>query len=104
MLDAAATTTDDRNVLVRRAAVAVLASSGPRLRLRELAPLTDDPVRAMRIDTTQTLSALPESGVPEQRLAAARRARDDRLTAHAFDADRPESCLKLRTYYVEHCE
>lgn len=104
VLDAAARATHDPDELVRRAAVSVLASSEPEIRLRELAPLTDDPVRAVRIEAARALAAAPESAVPEQRRAAVRRALDEYLAVQAYNADRPESFLNLAMFYVEQGE
>jgi predicted CXXCH cytochrome family protein len=104
VLDAAVRAAHDPDESVRRAAVAVLASSEPRVQLRELAPLADDPVRAVRIDAVRVLAAAPESAIAEERRAAVRRGLDEYLAAQAYNADRPESYLNLGSFYVERGE
>jgi predicted CXXCH cytochrome family protein len=104
VLDAAARSTHDPDELVRRAAVAVLAGSEPQTRLRELAPLAGDAVRAVRIEAARALAAAPESAIPEQWRAAVRRGLEEYLAAQAYNADRPESYLNLGALYTERGE
>ena len=58
-LAAMATLTKDENALVRTKAVAGLDGLDPSSRARAAAPLLDDPIRAVRVETARVLSALP---------------------------------------------
>ncbi len=85
---------------VRRAAARALEGADPALRLELLAPLLDDPVRAVRMEAARALV-----GVPRDRLTDAQRAALDRglaeyIAAEQWNADRPESHVNLGLLYV----
>lgn len=85
----------DGDPLVRRAAVSGVEGADPVSRVELLAPLLDDPVRAVRIEAARMLA-----GVPRDRLTEAQRTTLDRtvgeyVAAEQFNADRPESHVNL---------
>jgi predicted CXXCH cytochrome family protein len=90
----------DPDPLVRAAAVDALAGEAPEQRLRWLLPLTDDPVRSVRIAAAQALAGATADGASAQERAALEHATNDFLAAQAFNADRPEAHGSLGVYYA----
>jgi tetratricopeptide (TPR) repeat protein len=90
----------DRDPLVRRAAATALEGIEPSARVEVLAPLLDDPVRAVRMEAARALA-----GTPRERLTDAQRTALDRglaeyVAAEHFNADRPEAHLNLALLYA----
>jgi tetratricopeptide (TPR) repeat protein len=85
---------------VRAAAATALEDAEPARRVELLAPLLDDPVRAVRMEAARALA-----GVPADRMTVAERTALDRglaeyVAAERFNADRPESHLNLGLLYA----
>jgi len=90
----------DSDPLVRRAGAGALQSADPALRVELLAPLLDDPVRAVRMEAARTLAGAPPDRLrPEQRTALDR-GLAEYIAAEQFNADRPESHLNLGLLYA----
>ena len=84
----------DPDALVRRAAVHALADLDPRPRADLVAPLLDDPVRAVRIDAATALAGTPVHGASLERATA------ELVAAQQLGGDRPESHTTLATLYA----
>jgi tetratricopeptide (TPR) repeat protein len=76
---------DDRDPVVRWAAVATLGRADPGLRARLLARMAGDPARLVRIETARVLAGTPASGPDLERADA------EFLAEQRFNADRPEA-------------
>jgi predicted CXXCH cytochrome family protein len=90
----------DGDPLVRRAAAAALESVGPPLRVELLAPLLDDPVRAVRMEAARALAGLPRERLTDAQQTALERGLAEYVAAERFNADRPESQLNLGLLYA----
>ncbi|MCI0429443.1 MAG: tetratricopeptide repeat protein [Rhodospirillales bacterium] len=91
----------DQDALVRLGAVQALRGAPPKARQRALAPLLDDPLRAVRVAAARVLA-----GEPEVELDAAQRTRFERALAEFIatekaSAERPESHLNLAALQME---
>jgi hypothetical protein len=85
----------DPDPLVRDAAVRALGPSDPGMRAKLLPPLTQDPIRTVRIDAGRALAGQPAQHLdpPQARIAAAALA--EWRASQNVDADRPEARLNL---------
>jgi predicted CXXCH cytochrome family protein len=86
---------DDRDPLVRAAAVSSLAGLDPVSRARALAPRLSDPDRNVRMESARALAGTPERAIDGRQVAAFVRAVDEALAAERFNADRPEAQLNI---------
>jgi len=84
----------DGDPLVRRAAVALLATWEPARRWQAGGPLLNDPIRAVRLEAVNALAATAASSTAEQRTTFERAVAEYR-DVQAFNADRAESWLNL---------
>jgi predicted CXXCH cytochrome family protein len=89
----------DADPLVRRAAAAALEGIEPARRVEPLAPLLDDPVRAVRMEAARLLASAPRERLTDAQRAAFDRAYGEYVAAERFNADRPESHLNLALLY-----
>jgi tetratricopeptide (TPR) repeat protein len=87
--------------LLRLAAVQALSSMPLQLQARVLAPMLDDPVKAVRIAAARQLAALPESALPADRQARLLTALGEYIAVQHFNADRPEAFNNLGTLYAD---
>jgi Flp pilus assembly protein TadD len=88
------------DALVRLAAVELLSGTDPATRWGRLAPLLQDPVRAVRIATADALAdALPGDVTPESRRAFDQALAEYQAT-QKLNADRPEAHLSLGNLYA----
>ena len=94
-LDDAAAAAADRDPLVRVAAAAVLERVDPRRRIAALAPLLDDPVRAVRIEAARALTSVPRSALDSRRAPRFEAALAELVDAQAASADLPGAHLNL---------
>lgn len=78
----------DSSALVRRAAVLSLAEADASVRVRMLSPLLGDNVRAVRVEAARALASV--ASIPL----------DEYLAGERFNADRPESHVKLALLYA----
>jgi len=90
----------DGDPLVRRAAVAALESADPPLRVELLAPLLDDPVRAVRMEAARALANAPRDRLTDAQRTALDRGLAEYIAAEQFNADRPESHVNLALLYA----
>ncbi len=91
----------DLDPLVRAAAVRALSSSDPAIRAKLLPPLTQDPVRTVRIDAGRALAGEPERLLDPQQARRATDALDEWRASQVLDADRPEARLNLGVLAAE---
>jgi len=97
----------DDSALLRRAAASALANSDATASASVLAPLLNDPVRAVRIETAQVLAGIPAKAlattsaddVPATAASALARAIDEYIAEQELNADRPEAHLNLGLLY-----
>lgn len=94
-LPAAAGALDDADDHLRLAAVEALSSLEPALRARLLGPRLADARRAIRIDAARALAGASEAHLNPAEQAAFAKALAEVLAAEAFNADRPESHVRL---------
>jgi Flp pilus assembly protein TadD len=85
----------DGDPLVRRAAVTGVEGSDPVSRVELLAPLLDDPVRAVRMEAARVLAGVPRERLTDVQRTAFDRALTEYVAAEQFNADRPESHVNL---------
>jgi tetratricopeptide (TPR) repeat protein len=94
-VDAARAGAKDSDPLLRRAAAGALGGVEERLRAELLAPLLDDPVRAVRMEAARALAGTaPDLYTQAQRDALAR-GLAEYTAGEQFNAERPESHLNL---------
>jgi predicted CXXCH cytochrome family protein len=85
----------DGDPLVRRAAVTGVEGADPVSRVELLAPLLDDPVRAVRMEAARVLAGVPRERLTDAQRTALDRALTEYVAAEQFNADRPESHVNL---------
>jgi Tfp pilus assembly protein PilF len=90
----------DGDPLVRGASVSALESVEPALRVELLAPLLDDPVRAVRMEAARALADAPRDRLTDAERTALDRGLAEYVAAERFNADRPESHLNLGLLYA----
>ena len=92
----------DPSALVRSAVPRALPPSPSRTVVQAVAPLLNDPIRAVRIETARALAGVdPNSMTPEQR-SALDNAQRELVAAELVDADRPEAHLNLGLLNLRH--
>jgi tetratricopeptide (TPR) repeat protein len=84
----------DSSALVRSAVPRAVPAGAGRTMVQAVAPLLDDPVRAVRIETARALAGADAQLTPPQRESLARAMRE-LVAAELVDADRPESHLNI---------
>lgn len=92
---AAASATGDPDPLVRAAAAGVLERVDPPRRIAALAPLLDDPIRAVRIEAARALASVPRGALDRRQARRFRAARAELVDAQAASADLPAAHLNL---------
>ena len=85
----------DPDPLVRAAAAGVLERGEPRPRIAALAPLLDDPIRAVRIAAARALASVPRGALDPRQAPRFAAARAELVDAHAASADLPGAQLDL---------
>jgi len=85
----------DPDPLVRDAAVRALSQTDPAIRAKVLPPLTQDPVRTVRIDAGRALAGAPAAQLPSPQARQAADALAEWRASQNVDADRPEARLNL---------
>lgn len=91
----------DPTPLVRRAAVHALESADPRMRAAVVAPLLDDPVRAVRIEAASVLADVPLDGLPTTWRASYASAIAELVAVQELNSDRPEAHLSLASLHTK---
>jgi tetratricopeptide (TPR) repeat protein len=90
----------DGDSLVRRAAAGAVESTDPARRVELLAPLLDDPVRAVRMEAARALAVAPREQLSDAQRTSFDRSLAEFIAAQQFNADRPESHLNLGLLYA----
>jgi tetratricopeptide (TPR) repeat protein len=85
----------DPDPLVRDAAVRALSQTDPAIRAKLLPPLTQDPVRTVRIDAGRGLAGEPSKRLDPPQARQAADALAEWRASQDVDADRPEARLNL---------
>jgi len=88
----------DAQPLLRLASVQVIELLPPQERLRLLAPLFSDPLRAIRIEAARAAAGQQDALALERR-AAWQQAADEYVATLRYTADRPEAHTALGTFY-----
>ncbi len=89
----------DGSALVRRAVPQALSDADPATMGPTLAPLLDDPVRSVRIETAEVLANTSADALPPDVTASFARATGEYIAAQQLNADRPEAHLNLGLLY-----
>jgi len=100
-LDTLAGALRDPDPLVRFGATEAAVHADPAQRARLLAPVLDDPVRAVRVEAARALAAAPTEGLRAAQQAALRTGVDEWIAVQRFNADRPEAHTNLAGLYAE---
>lgn len=87
--------------LLRLAAVQALSSVPPPLQARVLAPLLDDPVKAVRIAAARQLARFPVGALRADLQARLSTVLDEYVAVQRFNADRPEAYNNLGTLHAD---
>ncbi|MCW5803941.1 MAG: tetratricopeptide repeat protein [Deltaproteobacteria bacterium] len=85
----------DASPLVRGATVRALAGTDPHA----IAPLLEDPVRAVRLEAAEALAGVPADLLPDARRGPLERAIGELVATHELNGDRPEAHLALATLH-----
>ena len=85
---------------MRRASAHALSNTDPADSANTLAPLLDDPVRAVRIEAAEVLAGLPVNNLPADIAAAFDRATEEYIASQQLNADRPEAHMNLGLLYA----
>jgi tetratricopeptide (TPR) repeat protein len=88
------------SALVRRAAARALSNSDPNASSAILAPLLEDPVRAVRIETADVLANTTEAALPSDLIATLDRSTNEYIAAQELNGDRPEAHLNLGLLFL----
>ena len=91
----AAAAAADPDPLLRAAAAGALERAGPPRRLAALAPLLDDPLRAVRIEAARALASLPRAALGARQATRLDAALDELIDAEMASADLPGAHLSL---------
>jgi len=91
----------DADPLVRLASVTAAATLPLDRRVALVAPLLDDPLRAVRIEAAATLAAAPETALDPAQRAGFARAAAEFEAAQRYNADRPEAHTALGGFYAQ---
>jgi tetratricopeptide (TPR) repeat protein len=90
----------DEHSLVRRAAAGALEHAEAGLRAQFLAPLLDDPVRAVRMEAARALADIAPDRLTDAERTAFDRGVEEYIAAQRFNADRAESHVNLGLLYA----
>jgi tetratricopeptide (TPR) repeat protein len=91
----------DSDPLLRMAAAGAGVVFEPEARFRTLAPLLDDPLRAVRIEAARSLAVMLRSEMPAGRRESLMRGLAEYRDAQLFSADRAEAHVNLGTLALE---
>ncbi len=86
---------EDKNPLVRREALGMIASANRQTRIQMVTPLLADPIRGVRIEAAQTLADIPDTEIPENKRKARATAMQEYETALQLEADWPSGNVNL---------
>ena len=94
-LQSAASAAADGDPLVRAAAARALERVDPQRRIEALAPLLDDPIRAVRIEAARALTSLPRAALDTRQAQRLDAALAEVVDAEMASADLPGAQLNL---------
>ena len=92
---------NERNPLVRRAAVTLLGRADDGTRLTALPALLTDPIRTVRTEAALALMDLADRVLPDSNRPAFDRAFDEFVAEQQFNADRPEAQANLGQAWLQ---
>ncbi len=92
---------EDRDAVVRAAAVEALEPFTPTERLQVAGPLLTDPVRAVRIAAARILAPVPADMLTAEQKTALDNANAEFIDAQLASADRPEAHVTLGSFYAD---
>lgn len=87
------------DVLVKAAAISIIATADAETRVALLVPLLNDKARLVRMDAARALVGQPEASLPAEAGQAFTAAIEEYVAAQNFNAERPESHVNLGTLY-----
>jgi tetratricopeptide (TPR) repeat protein len=91
----------DVDPLLRMAAVDTLAFLPPDQRVAVIAPLLNDPVKAVRIAAARSLAAVPTDRLSPEQRSAFDRAAAELIAAEQASAERPEAQISIGAFEAE---
>lgn len=91
----------DSDPLLRHAAVDALASAAPHTRAALLAPMLDDPLKAVRTSAARWLAALPPQTLAPPQAERLQAVLAEYIAIQQHNADRPEAHDNLGTLYAD---
>jgi Tfp pilus assembly protein PilF len=100
VLDTLAAALRESNPLLRLAALQSLAGTPPDARVRWVAPLLADPLKAIRIEAASLLAAVPAAQLSPEQRTAFERAGAEYVASQRYNADRAEARVNLGTFYA----
>ena len=103
-LQAIVTATTDEDALVRATAVGGLELASPERRVAVLAPLLDDPIRAVRIEAARVLASVPATELDAPQRESFEAALAEFVDAQMAGADMPAAHLNLGVLHVRNGE
>lgn len=89
----------DNDAIVRRASITALEGVDPKLSIRVILPLLDDPVRVVRVEAARVLAAISLGDLQGEQRKTYLKAMDDYLLSQKVNADRPEAQFNLGIYH-----
>jgi predicted CXXCH cytochrome family protein len=94
----------DGSPLLRLAAIQSLANAALGARVSLVAPLLDDPLKAIRIEAASLLAAVPAEQLSAEQRASFERAGAEYIASQKYNADRAEARVNLGTFYANRGE
>ncbi|WP_051786249.1 cytochrome c3 family protein [Endozoicomonas numazuensis] len=91
----------DRDPLVRAAAVASLQVAPVNLRVQLLAPLMDDPSKAVRLEVTRLMAAVPDQQLTPVQRNQKQVLTGEYITTQRLSSDRAGGRLNLGQFYLD---
>jgi tetratricopeptide (TPR) repeat protein len=91
----------DKDALVRQAAVDAMAPFALDQRVSKVVPLLTDPVKAVRIAAARALAGVPAANLTPEQQAALDRAAAELLAAEDANAERPEAQLSIGSFQAQ---
>jgi len=100
VLDTLAAALRENNPLLRLAALQSLGGAPPDARVRWVAPLLADPLKAIRIEAASLLAAVSAAQLSPEQRTAFERAGAEYVASQRYNADRAEARVNLGTFYA----
>lgn len=100
VLDTLAAALRESSPLLRLAALQSLAGTPPDARVRLVAPLLSDLLKAIRIEAASLLAAVPAAQLSPEQRTAFESAGAEYVASQRYNADRAEARVNLGTFYA----